>query len=276
MNQRTAGCTDRLPGDANDEYDASRSRGMRVVLCEPDPEVRAHLRSLIARNPMLTVVAQPHNWSECERKVEDLLPEILIVRPELIPENWTGHGRVDAFPIAIALLESPRRSALIRSVDPQLDVPDVEAVRKLLDQTVRMVYDRKLKQLWDLMHLYVDGLQAHSNYPSVVRVDCDGKMIALQVQNIMSVVAARRYVSVHTTLGRYTLREPIHQLASKLDPAIFIRIHRSIIVNSRQLDYAKTTSENLRQAVLLDGSRYSVGPNHRDAFATLMNAIRAY
>jgi len=219
---------------------------------------------------MLSVLAEPRSWGECEKSFEDLVPELLIARAEMIPEDSYQEHSHTTLPLIIDLTGKAERGIHLLPSDPQYMPPDPDSLKRLLDQAVKNVYECKVRQLFWLIDRYVAGLQSKSEFASALKVVGECGVVDLNVESITSVVAARKHVTINSTAGRYMLREPIHRLASQLDPTAFVRIHRSVIINSRQLDHAKSMSEHLPQAVLLDGSRYPVGPNYRDAFANLM------
>lgn len=252
---------------------ASRpAAGIRVILCEPDSHVREQLRSFIDVDPVLTLAAESRDWAECLVDLEEFVPELLIVRSSLLPPEWRDRVNNESFPVVIALRPdfTAERSELEHLPLPLLANP--EAVKGLLTQAVRNIYDRKAKQLLYLVDRYVTGSSTVSRYRSTLRVERDGEAFDLPANNIMSIVAARKCVVVHAIDGQFMLREPIHQVATKLDPGIFVRIHRSIIVNCQQFDRSTLSSSRASHVILVDGSRYPVGPNYRE---TLANAIKS-
>ena len=71
------------------------------------------------------------------------------------------------------------------------------------------------------------------------------------------------YVNLHIG-GKATLyRSPIHVLAEKLDPAHFVRIHRSAIVNLESILHLEPISHGEFEAVLKHGGRTKVSRTSR-------------
>lgn len=180
--------------------------GMRVVLCEPDPEARSVLRSILDRDPMLTVVAEACDWRECEEHLENLLPELLIVSRGTLPEDWRWTHHDSALPIVVEVMGPAARGIRLVASERQLTSPDPESIEQRLEEAVRKVYERKVEQLWWLMDRYVTGLQAAAECPSVLKVERDGQIVDLEIDAILSVVAARKYVTIHSTIGVFMLR----------------------------------------------------------------------
>jgi two-component system LytT family response regulator len=243
----------------------SKHTGIRVALCEPDPAIRAQVRAAIDNDPLLILAAESQNWDECETCVDSVVPELLIVRSELIPSDWSSRSSEHFQPVVVPLCTTltfpgPERNDLHVPADPQ-------TIKATLDRAVRDIYDRKAKQLLFLVDRYVAGSQSLAVYKTFIQAECDGHPIDLHTEGIVSIVAARKHVSVHSTTGRFLLREPIHRVAGDLDPAMFVRIHRSIIVNVRHINRAMPIGGKPFEVVLNDGSRFRVGPNYRDALA---------
>jgi two-component system LytT family response regulator len=245
--------------------DVRPSATVRVVVCEPDPEIRVRLRCVLVGDPMLTLAAEARNGAECQAALEEVLPELLVIRSELMPALLDSPEECGCvLPVVVNL--AGLLPGTIRSQQP---ADGTEVIRKALDEALQEVYSRKVKQLAYLVGRYVAGSEGKRRYPSLLNVDCDGHSIDLNVDEISAVIARRRQVSIRSTLGHFVLREPIGIVVRKLDPALFIRIHRSIVVNARHLDRARSIRTH---AVLEDGARYPVGPNYRETFGELLQS----
>lgn len=244
--------------------------GIRVILCEPDPKLRAQLRWFIAGDPLLILAAEPRDWVECAPALEELLPELLIINAELMPADWSREIEHDSF--APLVITSGRRYAAAAPSHIHLDATaaDAESIRSLLNRAVSEVYNRKATELLYLVNRYVTASETFTAYHSDIKVERDGETFDLNTGKIMAVVAARKCVSIHSTDGTFLLREPIHLVASRLDPAMFIRIHRSVIINAHHLDYGESACAKGAYAVLTDGTKYPVGPNYRETITGLL------
>ncbi len=248
----------------------ARQNGIRVTLCEPDPGVRAQLRVAIENDPLLILAGESQNWADCEACLDETVPELLIARAELIPVDWSSRSCDRFQPVVIALrttLSFPAEECNIIRIPA-----DLHTIKTALDHAVREIYDRKAKQLLYLVDRYVSGSQSTSPYKAFIQVETDGYAIDLQTDSIEAVVAARKHVIIHSRNGNFTLREPIRQIAARLDPHLFIRIHRSVIINIRQIDRSVPLDEKSSYVVLNDGSRYPIGPNYRSTAAKALDS----
>lgn len=248
--------------------------GIRVVVCDPDDAVRARLKAVMEFDPLLTVVAESRDWRTCCMDVDNLVPELLIVRAALLPRDWVDANAQDTFaPLVLPLKEGGEGTAgPCASLD--LFVPLVpEAARRSLNQAVTEIYDRKAKQLLYLVGRYVTGSNSAPAYEPVLTVDCEGLREEVRTDTIIAVLAARKCVILHTLDGQSMLHEPMHRVIDKLDPSIFVRIHRSVIINCNRLDRVATPIDKPSQIVMQDGSQYPVGRNYRQALAAHLQRL---
>jgi DNA-binding LytR/AlgR family response regulator len=239
---------------------------IRVIVCEPDSEVRARLKMFIDSDPVLTLAAEAGNWGACETALLDLIPDLLVVRSDLIPLDWAArHDQEGSLPVVIALREASSPGAGAHGCN-FLRVPAApDAVRKCLNQAVKDTYDCKVRQLLFLVDRYIEASKLTSEYSATVTAERDGQIVQLNTEKIISIVAARKGGSIHTRSGPFLLREPLLVLAAKLDRRIFVRIHRSVIINRFCLDDSIPVTNKSSVVVMADGSKRPVGRNYRSA-----------
>lgn len=247
--------------------------GIRVVLCEPVDEVRAVLRSVIESDSLLLVAAESRDWASCLADVEDFVPELLIVRRSLVPWEWKDRNTQDPFGPVVITLQEGSNSSVIYFPSRSLALPiDPDAVIQSLDQAVAEVYSRKAKQLHYLVRQYVSASPRPLAYEAVLKAECEGRMVEVRAETIMAIVAAKKCVVLHTRSGTTLMREPIYRVATRLDPSVFIRIHRSVIINRDHLE-RWSANDKSSHLVLTDGSRYPIGRNYRDALESLRQSL---
>ena len=86
-------------------------------------------------------------------------------------------------------------------------------------------------------------------YLSVIRAGVGDLVRMIPVPQVVLLEAADKYVLVHTDDGEALIRESLRELRDRLDPARFVQIHRSAIVNleavevARRDDHGKTVLE---------------------------------
>jgi two-component system LytT family response regulator len=88
----------------------------------------------------------------------------------------------------------------------------------------------------NFMHLFDDlGITGAPNYKNNLFVQKSEKLVNLPVQNIVHLEASKDYTIISTKTDQFVSSTGISKLAEKLDPQLFIRIHRSTIINLQKL-----------------------------------------
>jgi two-component system LytT family response regulator len=98
-------------------------------------------------------------------------------------------------------------------------------------------------------------------------------VVFVDTNEIAWVEAAGNYVEVNTSSGRYLLREGIGSLSKRLDPNEFVRIHRSIIVNVRNIKELQPCNRGEYVVVLRDGKQLSCSRGYRARLQELIAAL---
>jgi DNA-binding LytR/AlgR family response regulator len=93
-------------------------------------------------------------------------------------------------------------------------------------------------------------------YAARFAVRTGSRIQVVSQENVLWISAAREYVELHTRGGTHLLRETMRSLQQKLDPARFVRIHRSRIVRLDQIVELSGRENGEYVVKLRDGSEH--------------------
>jgi two-component system LytT family response regulator len=108
--------------------------------------------------------------------------------------------------------------------------------------------------------------EEESDHPYIERltIDLPGQVRVVPVGEIRYVTAEDTYVKIHTEDDTYLLRERMHVLEDRLNPAQFARIHRSTIVRLDLIETVLHRSGGDYAVRLTDRTRLKVSRSRRD------------
>jgi len=98
-------------------------------------------------------------------------------------------------------------------------------------------------------------LRARRRRAARLVVRTGGKTVFIRADEIEWVEAAGNYVHLHANGQSYVLRESMKNMESKLDPDMFVRIHRSAIVNVDHIRELEPYFHGEYVVILHDGTR---------------------
>ena len=104
--------------------------------------------------------------------------------------------------------------------------------------------------------------RAASPYLEEIWVPYRAEIIRLDVRDIERIEAERDYMRLHLGPRSYLVHETLAELERKLDPARFIRLHRSAIVRRDRIARLSHDGEGNWEAELACGTRVRVGRSH--------------
>lgn len=165
----------------------------------------------------------------------------------------------------IGSLESPPNIIIISSAEEHaLRAFDFNAVDYLLKP---ITYSRFCKAI-DKLQKYYTRKDAANSGDEEIFIKSGSSLVKLKLRDIVYVEALENYVTVNTNDEKYTIHFTMKAIESQLPSGIFIRVHRSYIVNKTMIQSIRenTLELNLGNTV----KNIPVGKSYRD---TLLNEI---
>jgi two-component system, LytTR family, response regulator len=90
-----------------------------------------------------------------------------------------------------------------------------------------------------------------------------GRIVFLPVSDIRWISAEENYVRICTQGETHLLRETMARLEEKLDPEMFLRVHRSSIVNLQHVKEVRTETDGEYAVVLVNGEKLAMSRGYR-------------
>ena len=112
-----------------------------------------------------------------------------------------------------------------------------------------------LESLRPLLEECLAELKSFKRKNERVVVRTNGKVVFLRADEISWVEAAGNYVNLHAGTESHVLRESMKNMETRLDPELFVRIHRSAIVNVNRIRELQPWFHGEYVVILHDGTR---------------------
>lgn len=111
----------------------------------------------------------------------------------------------------------------------------------------------------------VKSIAQRQPFPERIVVKAEGTIRFLQPSEIRWIESEANYLRIHTAQASLLVRETMSGFTHRLDPSLFLRLHRTVIVNTACLKEMKTWFNDELIAVLQDGTQLPVGRTYRKA-----------
>ena len=96
-------------------------------------------------------------------------------------------------------------------------------------------------------------------------IKCKGRIVFLDLDEIHWIEAAGNYLQLHTGGETYVIRDTMAEFGNRLDPHRFVRIHRSIIVNTQYIRELKPWHTGEYVLTLTDGKELTLSRKYRSS-----------
>ena len=248
--------------------------GIRVAIVDDEPLARAVVREYLAAVPGIQIVAECANGFEAVKVVSELHPDLLFLDVQM--------PKLDGFEV-LELVGRDVAVIFVTAFDQYaLRAFDVHAVDYLLKPF-------SPERLGEALARARDRLQRGERAPAAASIDeltaaarpvssgrgrvlvRDGPRVhVLPMEKIEYVQAQDDYVSYRCEGKDYLKEQTLAQAEAALDPAKFVRIHRSYLLNLECLARIETSDGDSRVAILNDGRRLPVS---RAGYGRLSNRL---
>jgi len=240
---------------------------LRAVIVDDEELARAFLQELLGSHPEIEIAAECANGFEAVKACAEAAPDLLFLDVQM--------PKLDGFEV-LELIE-PGPAVIFTTAYDQYAMRafDAHAVDYLLKPFGAERFERALERARERLGERRLPVEIATARPAAARpqriVVKDGtKIHVIPLDKLDYVEAQDDYVALHSGGRSYLKQQPIASLETALDPARFVRIHRSAIVNLERLARIEPYGKESRIAILTDGTRLPVS---RSGYVRLMEAM---
>ncbi|TMN86658.1 DNA-binding response regulator [Pseudoalteromonas phenolica] len=160
-------------------------------------------------------------------------------------------------------VDDNRLEQAVEKVQTYLKTQQDNAHKKKLASFVAGITGNNCEEI--LKKLATGDTLEDKKYPESLAVKEQGEIIRVTTSSIQWVDAAGDYMCLHCSDGKtHILRKTMKELEQELDPALFVRVHRSAIVNTKQISKLVTQTSGEYLLVLDNGQELKVSRSYRD------------
>ena len=237
--------------------DAAQAR-LRTIVVDDEPPARDLLREYLQADAGIEVVAECANGFEAVKAITELHPDLVFLDVQM--------PKLDGFEVLDLVGAGPAVVFVTAYDEYALRAFDVHAVDYLLKpfgpDRLATALERVRSRLSGREGVSVGALVAaarHRDVPAHRILVRDGpKVHVVPVDALDYVEAQDDYVCLHTGGRRLLKEQTMAEVEAVLDPARFVRIHRSVILNIERLARVEPYAKDSRVAILRDGTKLPV------------------
>jgi two-component system, LytTR family, response regulator len=265
---------------------------IRTLIVDDEPHAREGMRIRLSAFPEISIIGECSSGNEATIAINKLKPDLLfldIQMPEMNGFEILQKINIDAPPIvvfvtafdkyALKAFEFHALDYLLKPISEERLAETIKLVVTIARQKSIATYATRLRRFVDEYVISNDnsfevpqitGSACVKIYINRLMIKMRDQISIIPVWDVEWIESAGDYVYVHSTGKKHLFRETLTALEQKLDPAIFIRIHRSTIVNLEKIKSLRQNEHGDYDVFLVNGIRLKLSRTYRNQFQKIV------
>ena len=243
---------------------------IRVAIVDDEPLAVERMRRLLEEEPDIQVVAECSNGAEAVAAIRDHAPDLVFLDVQM--PGLDGFGVVEqvgpeAMPATIfatAFDEHALQAFDASALDYLLKPFDPDRFARALDRARRFLRHQNREELEAKLTSMLGGLNRTRRYLDRFIVRYGRRILFVDAAEVDRIEADGNYAAIHVGKQVHLLREAISRLEEQLDPAAFVRIHRSHIIAVDRVRQLESVFQGEYVVTLKDGTRITSSRTYRE------------
>ena len=250
---------------------------VRVLIVDDEPPARKRLRALLANEPDVEIVGEAGSGTEAVKIIRAERPDLVFLDIQMPGTDGFGVIReiADDDPPLIVFVTAHDEHAIkafeVQAVDyvlkPVIEPRLKEAVRRAVERIRGGNVHDMTGELARLLDRLSQSAAPQSGRLSIKR---EGSVTFVRVDEVDWIEADGDYVRIHAGKATHVIRETITEVLAKLPQARFVRVHRSIVVNTERIREVQPWFKGDYVLILNDGTKLRSGRTYRTVVQSLI------
>ena len=255
---------------------------LRTLIVDDERLARLKLRRFLEEQPDVEIVGECGSGAEAVERIRAEQPDLLFLDIQMPGLDGfavlreVGSERRGRVVFVTAHDEHALRAFEVEALDYLLKPFDRARFEQTLDR-VRRERRQTLDELDKKIAALLERIEKPEAEPHLDRilVGSGGRMTFIKLHEVDWIEADDNYVRLHAGRETHLVRETLRRLEPRLDPRLFLRIHRSAIINIEAIAEIRSLFHGDYDVLLRDGTALPVGRTWRDRLLQRMGDTRA-
>lgn len=273
---------------------------IRVLIVDDEPIARRRLQRLLRQEDDVEILPEVGTGRDAIEAIHRERPDLVFLDVQM--PDLDGFGVVEALgteqmpPVIFvtAYNEYAVRAFDVHAIDYLLKPFDTDRFRAAfararvhLEQLSSAEQGRKIRALLEQVlgegtPVTVDRSSltpaaaapaARHRYVDRLMVKHDGRVFFVKVTDVDWFEASGNYVRIHTGKVSHLIRETMQRVEAQLDPSMFVRIHRAVIVNLDRIRELQPWFAGDYVVILRDGRQLKLSRTYREHLNSRMQRL---
>lgn len=245
---------------------------MKILIVDDEPLARERIREMLKGETNIEMIAEAENGSGALQAIENYLPDIVfldIQMPDL--DGFRVLEKLDAETLAqipaiifvtafdqyaVRAFEFNALDYLLKPFDRDRFAATLKRAKSRINQSSNDDFNQRILNLLQQMN-------SASHYLEWLTIKKEERIRLLKTKDIQWIEAQGNYVLLKFTEQSELIRETMDNLETQLDPRIFVRIHRSAVINANYIRELQVWRRGEYRVIMQDGKAFTLSRGYR-------------
>lgn len=236
----------------------------KVVIIDDESAGRKLIKEYLQDFPSLILVGEANNGVDAIKVIDEFKPDLIFLDVQM--------PGMSGFEVLSHLAEIPQIIFSTAFDQYALQAFEVHALDYLLKPYTRARFKQAVERINDhntAFPLAEKLIMEKQKYPERILINAGRKLVTISVNDIILIEADGDYSKLIVDKHSYLSNYGISKISSKLDPNVFIRVHRSSIINLQYVESVEKYATSY-DILMKNGDVVRVSRSYMDKIKELM------
>jgi two-component system LytT family response regulator len=241
---------------------------LSVLIVDDEPLIRRSIRRIVNAREDTVIAGECETGAQATAAIREHRPDLVLLDVQmhsgtgLEVVEQIGPDNMSAVIFITAYDDYAVQAFEWNAVDYLLKPFDDDRLNRSIDRAKQKISAGQQSELADQLRSLLGAKQ--ERWPQRLVVRSGERFDMVQVQSIEWIESANNFVQLHCGAKQYLMAETLTNLAERLDPKQFMRIHRGRIVNTARIVAVHLLFSGTYELQLKDGVKLTTGRQYRD------------
>jgi two-component system LytT family response regulator len=255
--------------------EATSNDRIRVLIVDDELLARDRTRQLLEEEPDVEIVGECASGPEAVAAIESAGPDLVLLDVQMPGMDGfavlakVSPGRLPAVVFVTAHDEHALEAFQVHALDYLLKPFDGERLREALERARERIRSTPPHAFQRRILAMLADFKPRARRLDRIVLRSGGRLSFLKTDEVDWIEGEGNYLRVHAGKQSYLLRETLSDIEARLDPARFVRIHKSTIVNTDRIREIQPLFNGAHSVLLHDGTRLTWSRGYRAGLRAL-------
>lgn len=235
---------------------------MHVLIVDDEPLAREELSYLVSQHPQVTSVAEADSVVEAMEEMMDQKPDLLFLDIHLtdesgfdLAEKLTHRKKAPYLVFATAYDQYALKAFQVNAKDYILKPFEEEKITQVIEKASK-----------EMAQAVPENTAEKEPKSEAIPIQGEDRIYLVAPEDIYLVSVEERQLSIFVDQQVYKMTGTLNSIEQKLPAALFIKTHRSFILNRTKIQEIQPWFNNTLQVILTNGSKVPVSRSYVKEF----------